>query len=166
MYTRLGFHSWKCSRSSLWYYWDQLQVNCYIDSQVAIKAIISFRIVRQSRETVERLAANCKLHFYWVPGHTGIEENKIVGDVAKSRIIRHSLLHFTSSLPRRDCRTVIALAYKIGNSDSRKSGKYTEQGSKKTLVHFPCGSPAFFETHLKYVGAWLCRSISNLPARQ
>ena len=65
-------------------------INIYVDSQAAIRAISSYCIksknVRRSREAIERLAGNSRLHIYWVPGHKGIMGNEIVDEIAKSAV--------------------------------------------------------------------------------
>ncbi|XP_017465837.1 PREDICTED: uncharacterized protein LOC108358852 [Rhagoletis zephyria] len=65
-------------------------INIYVDSQAAIKAIISHRIasenVLRSREAVDRAAESKRLHIYWVPGHKGILGNEIADEIAKSAI--------------------------------------------------------------------------------
>nr|AMS38355.1 hypothetical protein [Bactrocera tryoni] len=66
------------------------RVNIYVDSQAAIKAVTSYRIsarsVLGSRAAVESVARSKQLHFYWVPGHKGIEGNEIVDEIAKNGV--------------------------------------------------------------------------------
>lgn len=64
------------------------RVNIYVDSQAAIKVIVSFRIsgrsVLESRATLESVARYKRLYIYWVPGHKGVGGNEIVDVISKT----------------------------------------------------------------------------------
>lgn len=63
------------------------RVTIYVDSQAAIKGVISYSIsawsVLESKTAVESVARNKILHFCWVSGHKGIYGKETLYEVAK-----------------------------------------------------------------------------------
>ena len=63
------------------------QINLFVDSQAAIKAISATStyssIVQECKESLSRLSTVRRVHIYWVRGHVGIEGNERADELAK-----------------------------------------------------------------------------------
>ena len=70
---------------------ENSQVNLFIDSQAAIKAISADQtyssIVQACRESLGRLCTGRKVHIYWVRGHIGVEGNEVADELAKQGVL-------------------------------------------------------------------------------